>query len=77
LENFPEAEIKIYNRYGTLVYYHQMSEADIDNLNNAWWDGRMKANGHSGNKILTQGFYFLVLKTDQHTSYKKTIYLKE
>lgn len=77
LDNFPEAEMKIYNRYGTLVYYHQMSEANIIDMSNSWWDGRMNANGQSRDKVLPQGFYFLVLKTDQHTSYNKTIYLKE
>ena len=76
-ENYSSVVIDIYNRYGKLVYHHDHYGLPDDTGAPVYWDGRLSANGSSSNKVLPEGYYFVVLKIDQNTIYKKTVFLKQ
>lgn len=54
IENFPENTIKIYNRYGTLIY-------QTNNYNNTW-DGRANRGIPEFSGLLPVGTYFYILE---------------
>jgi gliding motility-associated-like protein len=60
LENFPNSELLIYNRWGNLIY----EEANYSNIDA--WDGE----GHS------DGVYFWILRRSDGTEYQGTVVLK-
>lgn len=65
IENYPNNELFIYNRWGTLVYSKK-------NYNNEW-DGR----SNSSNEKLPVGTYFYVLTIKgESNQYKGFVYLK-
>jgi gliding motility-associated-like protein len=77
IENYTSAVIDIYNRYGNLVFHSDHYGPGDGSANSGWWDGRLNANGQTSSKPLPEGYYFVVLKIDSNTIFKKTIFLKE
>jgi len=59
IEDYPEAELNIYNRWGRIVY----QTIGYDNS----WNGTISNNFTLGRKILPQGTYFYNLKVDEET----------
>jgi gliding motility-associated-like protein len=56
IENFPENEIKIFNRWGNLVYEAQR----YDNVS-VVWDGTTTVNAVGGSERLPEATYFYIL----------------
>jgi gliding motility-associated-like protein len=77
IENYTSAVIDIYNRYGNLVFHSDHYGPGDGSDNSGWWDGRLNANGQTSSKPLPEGYYFVVLKIDSNTIFKKTIFLKD
>jgi gliding motility-associated-like protein len=55
-ENYPDARIEIYNRWGNLIY-----EQDKYGREDRWWDGRSNKKRTFGNEKLPPGTYFYIL----------------
>jgi uncharacterized repeat protein (TIGR01451 family)/gliding motility-associated-like protein len=62
LENYPDAKIEIFNRWGNLVFKKEhYGNIDIWGDTDAWWDGTSTHNWNIGDEKLPPGTYFYVL----------------
>jgi len=61
IEDYPNAKIEIYNRWGNLVYEKEnYGNTDRWASSEAWWDGRSDSKMAIGNKKLPPGTYFYI-----------------
>jgi len=61
-EDYPNAKIEIYNRWGNLVYEkEQYGNTDRWGSSEAWWDGRSTNKLTVGKEKLPAGTYFYIL----------------
>ncbi|MFT4661620.1 MAG: gliding motility-associated-like protein, partial [Patiriisocius sp.] len=67
IENYPQAELNIYNRWSHIVY----ESKDYDNS----WDGTMTNPLTLGKKIIPMGTYFYNLKIDDTITFKGYFYI--
>ncbi|WP_321288486.1 Ig-like domain-containing protein [uncultured Sunxiuqinia sp.] len=73
---YPNANIEIYNRWGTKVFEKEnFGNIPIYGDPDAWWDGRANVGGSSNSEILPSGTYFLVLILDGSTIHKGIVYI--
>jgi gliding motility-associated-like protein len=77
IENFAKNEINIYNRYGKLVFSATNYGLETNGLEPLWWDGCLRTKNETSNKVLPEGYYFVVVKIDLNTIYKNAVFLKE
>lgn len=77
IEQYPNALIEIYNRYGSLVFYKENYGNANENNETQWWDGYQLVDGQRSSQPLPQGTYYLILVLDDQTIYKKSIFLKD
>jgi large repetitive protein len=80
LDNYPDATIYIYNRWGNLVY-QQEHYGNTDLLgDDAWWDGTVKEHGSlgtlgSGKKLVSATYYYILDLKDGSTAKTGPIFL--
>ena len=61
-ENYPDARIEIYNRWGNLLYEQDnYGNEDRWGSTEAWWDGRANTRWAVNREILPAGTYFYIL----------------
>ena len=73
---YPNANIEIYNRWGTKVFEKEnFGNIPIYGDPDAWWDGRANVGGSSNSEILPSGTYFVVLILDGSTIHKGIVYI--
>ncbi|MCG8582956.1 MAG: gliding motility-associated C-terminal domain-containing protein [Bacteroidales bacterium] len=69
IEKFPDNELMVANRNGTIVYRAKNYRND--------WDGKSRSNLTIGGGLLPEGTYFVVLKlSDKHKPIRDYIYIK-
>jgi gliding motility-associated-like protein len=62
LENYPDARVEIYNRWGNLVFEKDnFGNSDIHGAADEWWDGYSSQKWSFGNDKLPAGTYFYIL----------------
>jgi uncharacterized repeat protein (TIGR01451 family)/gliding motility-associated-like protein len=62
IENYPDAAIEIYNRWGNLIFKKEnYGNRDKWGETDAWWDGRSTHSWNIGNDKVPTGTYFYVL----------------
>jgi gliding motility-associated-like protein/uncharacterized repeat protein (TIGR01451 family) len=62
IENYPDAKLEIYSRWGNLVYKKlNYGNTSIWGNTDAWWDGYSNNNMRLGQEKLSSGTYFYVL----------------
>ncbi|HSO88786.1 MAG TPA: gliding motility-associated C-terminal domain-containing protein, partial [Draconibacterium sp.] len=62
IENYPDAKIEIYNRWGNLVYQKEnYGNTTVWGNTDAWWDGYSNNNMRLGKEKLSSGTYFYIL----------------
>jgi gliding motility-associated-like protein len=73
---FPNAQIEIYNRWGTKVFKKEhYGNVLVDGDPGAWWDGRANIKGSSNSEILPAGTYFVILILDSSSIHKGIVYI--
>ena len=78
IEKYPDANISIFNRWGSLVYEKEhYGDVDLHGEIDAWWDGRYHLKGQNNQTGLPAGTYFVVLQLDETNVFKGTVYLKK
>ena len=61
IENYPNAKIEVYNRWGNLVYEkEEYGNVDRWNTSDMWWDGRSTHKWTVGSEKLPSGTYFYI-----------------
>ncbi|MFW5831584.1 MAG: gliding motility-associated C-terminal domain-containing protein, partial [Prolixibacteraceae bacterium] len=61
-EDYPNAQIEIYNRWGNLVYEQEdYGNEDRWGSTDAWWNGRSTHKWTVGKEKLPTGTYFYIL----------------
>jgi gliding motility-associated-like protein len=68
IEDYPNNVVKIFNRWGVLIY------EKTGYLND--WDGTSMFGISIGNNMLPEGTYFYILELDEESTFKGYIYLK-
>ena len=62
IEKYPNAEMSIFNRWGTQVYGQEhYGNTDVHGTTDAWWDGSSNHKWTVGGEKLASGTYFYVL----------------
>jgi gliding motility-associated-like protein len=62
IENYPNAKIEIFNRWGKIVYEQEnYGNSQMWGETDAWWNGSSNSNMNFGNEILPSGTYFYIL----------------
>lgn len=62
MDKYPEAKVKIYNRWGNLVYEQEnFGNESIHGNTDAWWNGYSNNKWSVGNQQLPTGTYFYIL----------------
>lgn len=72
IEQYPDAEIEIFNRWGNKVYGKKhYGNMDVWGRTDAWWDGTSNNGAGVGGEVLASGTYFYVLKLNDSSSPRK------
>jgi uncharacterized repeat protein (TIGR01451 family)/gliding motility-associated-like protein len=68
IENYPDASIEIFNRWGNLVFKKaHYGNVDFWGTTDAWWNGYSTHNWNIGNEKLPPGTYFYILNLNKGT----------
>jgi large repetitive protein len=66
IEEYPDAMLEVYNRWGNLVYKKEnYGNVDIWGEADAWWNGFSNKNLNFGKELLPPGTYFFILKLNK------------
>ncbi|MGD9930189.1 MAG: Ig-like domain-containing protein, partial [Mangrovibacterium sp.] len=72
LQNYPNASLEVYNRWGVKVFEkQQFGNTQVHGDPGAWWDGRDQVSG----EILPAGTYLFILVLDSSNVQKGIIYI--
>ena len=76
IKYYPNAKMKIYNRWGNLVYENDhYGNEDLLGGHDAWWDGRSQHDWDIGDKPLPTGTYIYTLDLGDGNVRSGTIFI--